>query len=136
MTFPSVRVSAVVGDVFSVLFFGCGWLTYRHCGGAPSQAGWAAATICILAGIPVVLLGALLLLGVIDLSVVGPGHFAAGIQNQLAFTYYSADGRSLSPLMVMLFPLSRVPIAWLWGGFGGYVGRWTASSDIAGTRGE
>jgi hypothetical protein len=126
MAFPSVRVSAVVGEVFSVLFLYCGWWTYRRRGGTPSQAGRTAATVCVLAGIPVVVIGALLLLGAIDLSVVGPGHSAADIQNRLTFTYYSADGHSVSPLMVMLFPLSRVPIAWLWGSLGGYAARWTA----------
>jgi hypothetical protein len=135
MTFPTVRVSAVVGEVFSVLFFCCGCWTYRRRRGTPSQAGWAAATLCLFAGIPVVVAGALLLLGVLDLAVVGPGESAASIQNGLAFTYYSADGHFPSPLSVILFPLSRVPIAWLWGTFGGHVARWTARVDIPGAVG-
>jgi hypothetical protein len=125
MTVPGVRVSAVVGDVFSILFVACGWWTYRRRRGTPSQAGWAAAAACLLAGVPVMLLGALLLLGVVDVSVVGPGHAAGGIHARLAFTYYSAGDHSVSPLAVMLFPLSRMPIAWLWGSLGGCIGRWT-----------
>lgn len=129
MTFPTVRVTAVVGEVFSVLFFCCGCLTYRRRGGRPSQAGRAAATLCLFAGIPVMVVGALLLLGVIGLSVVGPGGSAV-TQHGLSFTYYSANGHSPSPLNVILFPLSRVPIAWLWGSLGGHVARWTPSLDI------
>jgi hypothetical protein len=125
MTFPTVRVSAMVGDVVAALFFCCGYWTYRRRGGTPSESGWAAATICLLAGIPVMVAGALLLLGAIDLSVVGPGESAAAIRDGLAFTYYSADGHSPSPLSVILFPLSRVPIAWLWGSLGGHCARWT-----------
>jgi hypothetical protein len=117
MTFPTVRVSAVVREVFSVVFFFCGYWTYRRRGGSPSQAGRAAATLCLFAGMPVVALGTLMLLGVIGLSVVGPGGSALA-QNGLSFTYYSANGHFPSPLSVILFPLSRVPIAWLWGSFG------------------
>jgi hypothetical protein len=133
MTFPSVRVSAMVGDVAAALFFCCGYWTYRRRGGTPSQSGWAAATLCLLAGIPVVVAGVLLLLGVMDLSVAGPGQSAAAIRDGLAFTYYSAGGHSPSPLSVILFPLSRVPIAWLWGSLGGYCARWTARVDMPGT---
>ena len=128
MIFPTVRVSAVVGVVFSILFFCCGCWTYRRRGGTPSQAGRAAATLCLFAGIPVMVVGALMLLGVIGLSVVGPGG-SAFAQNGLSFTYYSANGHSPSPLSVILFPLSRVPIAWLWGSLGGHVARWTPSFD-------
>lgn len=135
MTFPAVRVSAVVGEVFSALFLCCGYWTYRRRGGTLPQAGWAAATLCLLAGIPVMVVGALLLSGVIDLSVVGPGEFAAAARSGLAFTYYSADGHFPSPLSVILFPLSRMPIAWLWGTFGGQVARWMARLDPPGVVG-
>jgi hypothetical protein len=128
MTFPSVRVRAVISDVFCVLLFCCGWWTYRR-GSALSQTGWAAARLCLVAGVPIIVVGALLQLGLIDLSVVRPGVAAAGIQRGLAFSYYSADDRSLSPVMVMLFPLSRLPIAWLWGSLGGYAARATARPD-------
>jgi len=130
MTFPTVRVSAGVGEVFSVLFVCCGYWTCRHRGGTQSQAGRAAATVCLLAGIPVMVVGALMLLGVIGLSVVGPGGSAFAL-NGVSFTYYSANGHSPSPLSVILFPLSRVPIAWLWGLLGGHVARWTPSVETA-----
>jgi hypothetical protein len=129
ITFPTVRVSAFVGELFSILFFCCGCWTHRRRGGTPSQAGRAAATVCLFAGIPVMVVGALMLLGAIGLSVVAPGGTAAA-QNGLSFTYYSANGHSPSPLSVILFPLSRVPIAWLWGSLGGHVARWIPSVDI------
>lgn len=127
MTYPTVRVDGIVAEMFSALFLGCGWWTYRRRGGTVSQAGWSAATVCVFAGIPVFVIGVLLLLGVIDLSVVGPADSVAGIHNRLAFTYYSAGGHVPSPVSVMLFPLSRVPIAWLWGSLGGYAARARAS---------
>ena len=124
-TFPSVRVSAVAAEVFCLLFVACGWWTYRR-GGTLPQAGRAAAAVCLLAGVPVMVTGALLLLGALGVSIVGPGHSAGVVQHRLTFTYYSPDGQPVSPLMVMLYPLSRVPIAWLWGSVGGYLARWTA----------
>jgi hypothetical protein len=75
-------------------------------------------------GLPVMLLGVLLLTGVVDLRVISPS--AASTVPTVAghawtFTYCSPQGHLPSALSVVTAPLLRLPLAFVYGWWGGLV---------------
>jgi hypothetical protein len=68
----------------------------------------------LIAGIPVMVGGLLLALGMLDVRFLGPS--------------YGAPGHAPIPLAMMVAPLFHVPESWIWGAIGGQLGRWISRS--------
>lgn len=135
-------------NLYVLLLVGCGLWTHLRHGGKLDQSGLAAVKISFLAGIPVMLAGALMLSGVLGVIVLGPGDIPTTFhQHGFAYTYYDATLRSCwirvqdpagplkavqsatcppAPLGVLVAPLFTLPSSWLWGMVGGLLGRWIA----------
>ena len=114
---------------YLLVLFGCGlWTSLRH-GGDSSKSGRTAIKISIIAGIPVMISGALLWAGVLVtaipvakqlcwLRVSEPISFWQGLKSATC---------APAPLGFLISPLLMLPQAWLWGTLGGRFGRWIAS---------
>lgn len=135
-------------NLYVLLLVGCGLWTHLRRRGKLDQSGLAAVKISFLAGIPVMLAGALMLSGVLGVIVLGPGDIPTTFhQHGFTYTYYDATLRSCwirvqdpagplkavqsttcppAPLGVLLAPLFTLPASWLWGMVGGLLGRWIA----------
>ncbi len=140
-------------NLYILLLVGCGLWTHLRHRGKLDQSGMAAMKISFMAGIPVMLAGALMLLGILGVSVIGPGDIPTTFhQHGFTYTYYDAKVSACwlrvtdpathqlaqglesatcppAPLGVMVSPLFRLPASWLWGLLGGLLGR-----GIAGNR--
>jgi len=132
-------------NLYILLLIGCGVWTHLRYGGKMDQSGLAAIKISFLAGVPVMLVGILMLLGVLGVTVLGPGDTPATLHvHGLTYTYYDATLRSCwirvqestgplkvvqsstcppAPLGILLAPLFTLPASWLWGALGGLLGR-------------
>ena len=136
-------------NLYILLLLGCGCWTYLHHGGELSKSGRAAMKISFLAGIPVMLAAALMLLGILGVVVVAPGDISTTFhEHGFTYTYFSAQtfcwlrvaepatqpfARAIqsatcppAPLGVLISPLFILPASWLWGLLGGLLGRWIA----------
>jgi hypothetical protein len=81
--------------------------------------------ISLIAGLPIMAAGVLMLLGVMQATVLGPGDTPTTFREHgFAFTYYSQHTHAPAPLSVLLAPLARLPESWIWGSVGGVLGRW------------
>jgi len=67
----------------------------------------------LIAGIPVMLGGALMALGLLDVVT----HPSYGAKAYVPF-----------PLAMIVAPLFRLPESWIWGAIGGQLGRWISRS--------
>ena len=136
-------------NLYIFLLIGCGLWTHLRHSGKMDQSGLAALKISFLAGIPVMLAGALMLFGLLGVVVVGPGDIPTTFhEHGFAYTYYSAQHYCWirvsepatqqlahgvqsatcppAPLGVLVAPLFTLPASWLWGALGGLLGRWIA----------
>jgi len=102
MTFPTIVVTFLTSEVYTILLWVCGYWTLRRYRVTPARAGVAAMRMSLIAGSPVVLAGLLLGLGAIDLTF-------SGLPSQP------------SPLAVIAAPLARLPENWLFGWMGAWV---------------
>jgi hypothetical protein len=137
-------------NLYVLLLVGCGLWTHLRHGGKLDQSGLAAVKISFLAGIPVMLAGALMLSSVLRVIVLGPGDIPTTFhQHGFTYTYYDATLRSCwirvqgpagtwkaiqsvscppAPLGVLVAPLFSLPASFLWGMVGGLLGRWIGRS--------
>ncbi|MBZ5632193.1 MAG: hypothetical protein LAO55_03615 [Acidobacteriia bacterium] len=137
-------------NLYVLLLVGCGLWTHLRHRGKLDQSGLAAVKISFLAGIPLMLAGILMWLGILGVIVLGPRDTPTTFhEHGFTYTYYDAQIRSCwirvseptiqlqaiqsttcppAPLGVMLSPLSRLPASWLWGALGGLLGRWIGRS--------
>jgi hypothetical protein len=135
-------------NLYILLLVGCGLWTHLRHRGKLDQSGLAAVKISFLAGMPVMLAGALMFFGVLGVTVLGPGDIPTTFhQHGFTYTYYDATLRSCwirvqeptstlkaiqsaacppAPLGVLVAPLFSLPAAALWGMVGGLMGRWIA----------
>jgi hypothetical protein len=135
-------------NLYVLLLLGCGLWTHLRHRGKLDQSGLASVKISFLAGIPVMLAGALMFSGVLRVTVLGPGDLPTTFhQHGFTYTYYDATLRSCwirvqdhtgplkavqsttcppAPLGVLLAPLFTLPASWLWGMVGGLLERWIA----------
>jgi hypothetical protein len=105
-TFPPVM--ALASGFFVFLLVVCGsWTHLRH-GCTARRSGLAAMRMGFIAGIPITIAGALLMFGVVELR----------------FTESALPPPA--PWAVLIAPLARLPEFWIWGAFGGQLGKWIA----------
>ena len=102
-TFPPVAVMASGLFVSLLVLCGC-WTHLRH-GGRARRAGVAAMRMGLIAGIPIMLAGVLVMAGLLELTFVGPRLPAP------------------SAWAILIAPLIRLPEFWLWGAIGGKLGK-------------
>jgi hypothetical protein len=114
MTFPTLTVTFLGSEIYTVLLVVCGYWTARRYNVTPARSGVAAMKMSLLAALPVIVAGALLELGVIDYSLVG------------------LESLRPPPLMMMIAPFARLPYYWMWGLFGGASARrWSSTPTPA-----
>jgi hypothetical protein len=101
-TFPPVMALASGFFVFLLVVCGC-WTHLRH-GSTARRSGLAAMRMGLIAGIPIMLAGALLMSDLVELKIVG------GLPPP-------------PPWAVLIAPLARVPEFWIWGALGGKLGK-------------
>jgi hypothetical protein len=123
MTWPPVVVRSLTSEwsVWAIIAAGC-WTHFRI-GRSPRQCGVEAIKLGVAAITPVVLLGALIFAGVIDLRIAGLEH-APLTGSRAAYTFYATEGRAPSALVILIAPFFRLPELWIWGYGGGQLGVW------------
>jgi hypothetical protein len=124
-TLPTVTVTPLASDIYVLMLVWCGCWTHLRDRGKLSRSGVAAMRLCVIAGIPVMVAGVLMLFGILGTVVLEPGQTPTTFhEHGLAYTYYGAQHYPPTPLGVLVSPLFRLPESWLWGVLGGVVGRW------------
>jgi hypothetical protein len=137
-------------DVYVLVLVGCGCWTHLRYSGKLFQSGRAAVKVSVMAGIPVMLAGLLMLIGVLGVIVLKPGETPTTFREHgFAYTYYEGKASSCwlrvsepatlqsEPLRtiqsvtcpparagILISPLFRLPESWIWGAVGGALGRW------------
>ncbi|MCC7009793.1 MAG: hypothetical protein IT184_13385 [Acidobacteria bacterium] len=107
MTFPPIKIVFFESELFALLLVGCGCWTQLARGTGPARA---AMWMTIVAGLPVLVGGVLIGLGVLD----------------AAFPLSTGQLGSPSPWAMVLAPFVRAPESAIWGAIGGRLGRWIA----------
>jgi hypothetical protein len=105
MTFPTLVVSFMTSEVYTVLLIMCGWWTRRRYHYSPRRCGVAAMRMSLIAGVPVVLAGVALAMGAIDLRNITAGDIQP------------------VPFGVLMAPIARLPENWIWGTVGAWFGK-------------
>jgi len=123
-TLPTVVVRPLGSDLYVLVLVWCGYLTQLRHRRSLSHAGIAAVRLSLIAGIPVIVAGGLMLAGVLGIAVVDPGHLPATVrEHTFSYTYYGAERDQITPVGVLLSPLFKLPESWVWGVLGGWLGR-------------
>jgi len=123
---PSVMLAPGGPEFYALVLMACGFCTrLRETGGSPWRPGAAATQLAALTGLPVMLLGLLLFVGIVDLRVIAPsdGHALAGAA-RWTFTYCSPQHHAPSALSILTAPLLRLPLAFVYGFVGGGIASW------------
>lgn len=125
---PSVIVAPGGPEFYAWVLLACGFITrLRESGASHYRPGVAAAQLAAVTGLPVMLLGVLLLTGVVDLRVISSS--AANSTTAVAaaaghgWTYTYCSERSFAPAALSIFtaPLLRLPLAFVYGWWGGLI---------------
>jgi hypothetical protein len=125
MTLPRVIVKPFRSELYVWLLILIGGITYVRHGGAVAQSGKAAVKASFLAGLPIMVAGVLMLLGILRVITLGPTDMPTTFQpHGFAYTYYSAAHQPPGSLHILLAPLFALPQCWIWGAVGGGLGRW------------
>ena len=123
-TLPTVVVTPLASDLYVLAIIACGCWTHLRYDASISQCGVAAIRLGAVAGIPIMILGVLMALGVLPVRLAGPENApTTWSQAGLTYTYYTTHAHSPSALAVLTAPLFRLPESWLWGMVGGQLGR-------------
>lgn len=102
------------------------WITFRR-GGSRLQAGAAAMKMSLIAGLPLTIAGALILVGALGLTPLAPGDVPTTFQQHgFTLTYYTTWNDLPAPYVLLFSPLFRLPGSFIWGLVGGEIGRWMA----------
>ncbi len=125
ITLPRVVVKLFRSEFYAwlLILFGC----FKHVrdGGTVVQSGKAAMKASFLAGLPIMVSGVLMLVGILRVVSLGPGDIPTTFQQHgFAYTYYNAEHQSPGSLNILLAPLFELPRSWIWGVVGGGIGRW------------
>jgi hypothetical protein len=133
-TLPTVIVKPLTSELYVLFLVGCACWTHLRYGGPPSRSGTAAMRMSFIAGLPVMLAGILMLAGVLDVAVLGPGDTPTKyLEHGFTYTYHDAQRHLPHPVAVVASPLFTLPVSWIWGLVGGGIGRWIARSRAAAT---
>jgi hypothetical protein len=124
-TLPTIDVRPLTSEIYFLFLLGSGcWLHLRY-DRWPSQSGVAAMRICFIASLPIMLAGVLMLFGVLNVMVAGPGDALTTFhEHGFTYTYYSRDPHPPAPLSILVSALLRLPESWMWGMLGASLGRW------------
>ena len=101
MTYPTIEIALVKNEVYVLLTILCGYWTQRRYGRGPKRSGWAAMRMSLIAGTPVIAMGVLYAMGLVDATLLTSGDARPGA------------------LMLITAPIARVPESWIWGWVGG-----------------
>jgi hypothetical protein len=113
--------------VLMLVAFSC-WIAL-HRGGTAAQAGKAAMKMSFIAGIPLMVAGALVLLGFLNITVLAPGDLPTTFhEHGFTLTYYTTRNDLPAPYVLLFSPLFRLPGSFLWGVVGAGLGRWIGQS--------
>lgn len=120
---PNVEMAPGGPNFFAFVLFSCGLITRLRERVPLSRSGLAATHLALVAGLPVIILGALLLSGVVDLRVIthATANSAMPANGRAVFTYCTEADRVPSALAIFAAPLLRLPQAFVYGLFGGWV---------------
>jgi hypothetical protein len=102
MTFPTITIRPLASGLYVVFVLWCGCAIHLREGATPMRSGIAAMKVSFIASLPIMVVGALMFLEIID---------RAG---------------SPAPLSILLAPLSHLGQSWIWGTLGGSLGQWIA----------
>jgi hypothetical protein len=115
-TLPTVNVTFMSSGYYVLLLISCGCWTYLRHRGTAKRSGMAGVRMSLIAAIPLMFGGLLMMFGLIGPSLLGP-HFEPS-----------------ASWAVLAAPLFRLPDSWLWAALGGQLGKWiTRRRQRAGT---
>lgn len=104
------------------------WFTLRR-GGSLPEAGRATMKASFIAGLPMMVVGALILFGGLNLVTLAPGDVPATAPGHgFTLTYYTTRNVLPAPYVLLFSPLFRLPGSFIWGVIGGLIGRGIAQS--------
>ena len=106
MTYPTVEIALVKNEVYVLLTILCGYWTQRRYRRGPKRAGWAAMRMSLITGTPVIAVGVLHAVGLMDATFLTNGDARPGAW------------------MLITAPMARVPESWIWGLGGGQLACW------------
>jgi hypothetical protein len=122
--FPKVVATPFETELYVLWLLTCGCWTVLRANPHASKPGVAAMKVTALAGIPIMVAGLLMLLGVLDVAVATPGVPPSSFhEHGLTYTYYTTQHYRPSPLAVLIAPIVELPKSWIWGAVGGRIGR-------------
>jgi hypothetical protein len=131
-TLPTIDVRPLTSQWYFVFLMACGcWTHLRHGGGALLRSSGAGMRLTMIASIPIILVGILISAGILGVIVLEPGDMrdpAMAHEQGFTFLSYSAHGRALSVWTILLSLILRLPESWMWGLYGGLLGRWISSA--------
>ena len=107
-TLPTVNVTFMSSGYYVLLLIWCGCWTYLRHRGKVNQSGVAGVRMSLIAAIPLMFGGLLMMFGLIGPTLLGP-HFEPS-----------------ASWAVLAAPLFRLPDSWLWAALGGQLGKWIA----------
>jgi hypothetical protein len=90
-----------------------------------TSPGRAAIRVSMIASVPLVLVGLLMVSGVLGYSELNPGQASTTFDERgILYTFYKGFQQipGPAPLVMLLSPLLRLPGAWMWGSIGGWLG--------------
>jgi hypothetical protein len=105
-TLPTVTVTFMASGYYALLLIWCGCWTYLRHRGKVNQSGVAGVRMSLIAAIPLMFGGLLMMFGLIGPSLLGP-HF----EPSASWAVFTA-------------PLFRLPDSWIWAALGGQLGKW------------
>ena len=103
MTLPTMSVTFMASGYYVLIWCGC-WTYLRHRGTA-KQSGMAGVRMSLIAAVPLLFGGGLMMFGLIGPSLLGP------------------QGPPSASWAVLAAPLFRLPDSWLWAALGGQLGK-------------
>jgi hypothetical protein len=104
------------------------WFRLRR-GGSLAAAGRAAMKASFIAGLPMIVVGILILSGALNLVTLAPGDIPTSFTDHgFTLTYYTTRNVLPAPYVLLFSPLFRLPGSFIWGLVGGEIGRWIAQA--------
>ncbi len=113
--------------VLMLVAFSC-WIALQR-GGTAVETGKAAMKMSFIAGIPLMVAGALILSGGLNITALVPGDVPPTFREHgFTLTYYATQNDLPAPYVLLFSPLFRLPGSFLLGLVGAGLGRWLGQS--------